>query len=67
MKKEKSVLTDHEQTRLKVAERNIKVLEQRLITVEEQLTLCLRFIRIHAEKLAKEKNPEFVPHDEATA
>ena len=67
MKKEVSNLTEHEKTRLKIAERNIKVLEQRLIRAEEELALCLKWMRVQAELEAKKKDPNFVVHEDAQA
>lgn len=59
-------MTDNEKTRLKNAETNVKTLdanvkalEKRIISLEEEMAVCLRFIRIQAEKLAKEKDSSF--------
>lgn len=56
-------MTPNEKTRLKNAETNVVSLEKRLIRLEEEMALCLNFMRIQAEKMAKEKDPNFVVHD----
>jgi hypothetical protein len=56
-------MTDNEKTRLKNAEANVKTLEKRIIRLEEEMALCLRFMRIQAEKMAKEKDPTFKVHE----
>lgn len=52
-------MTDSEKTRLKNAETNVKRLEKRVIQLEEEILLCLKFMRLAAEKAAKEKDPNF--------
>jgi len=54
-------MTEDEKTRLRVAERNVRVLEQRLIRLEEEMALCLRWMRVQAELEAKKRDPLFVP------
>lgn len=56
-------MNDNEKTRLKNAETNVKTLEKRIIRLEEEMALCLKFMRVHAEKMAKEKDPNFKVHD----
>lgn len=60
-------MTPDEKTRLKNAETNVKRLEKRLIQVEEEMLLCLKFMRIAAEKAAKEKDPNFKIHENEVA
>ena len=60
-------MTKDEQTRLKNAETNVKRLEKRLIQLEEEMALCLKFMRVQAEKMAKEKDPNFKVHENETA
>jgi hypothetical protein len=55
-------MTDNEKTRLKNAETNVKTLEKRIIRLEEEMALCLKFMRVQAEKMAKEKDPSFKVH-----
>ena len=55
-------MTETEKTRLKNAETNVKTLEKRLIRLEEEMALCLKFMRVQAEKMAKEKDPSFKVH-----
>lgn len=38
---------------------NVLALEQRIIALEEQVSVCLTFIRDYAEKLAHQANPDF--------
>lgn len=52
-------MTETEKTRLKNAETNVKRLEKRVIQLEEEMALCLKFMRVHAEKMAKEKDPNY--------
>jgi hypothetical protein len=56
-------MTDNEKTRLKNAETNVKTLEKRIIRLEEEMALCLKFMRVQAEKMAKEKDPSFKVHE----
>lgn len=56
-------MTDNEKTRLKNAETNVKRLEARVIQLEEEMALCLTFMRKAAEKMAKEKDPNFKTHE----
>ena len=53
------MMTETEKTRLKNAETNVKTLEKRIIQLEEEMLLCLKFMRKHAEKMAQEKDPGF--------
>jgi hypothetical protein len=50
-------MTDKE--KLKIAETSIKNLETRVVTLEEQVALCLRALRKLAETEAKKKDPKF--------
>jgi hypothetical protein len=52
-------MTENEKTRLRNAEANVKTLEKRIITLEGEMLLCLKFMRVQAEKMAKEKDPNF--------
>lgn len=52
-------MNETEKTRLKNAETNVKRLEKRVIQLEEEMALCLTFMRKAAEKMAKEKDPNF--------
>lgn len=54
-------MTDDEKTRIGIAERNVKALEKRLIQLEEEMFLCLKWMRIHAEIEAKKRDPLFIP------
>jgi hypothetical protein len=60
-------MNENEKTRLKNAETNVKRLEKRVIALEEEMALCLKFMRMHAEKLAKEKDPTFKVHENVEA
>jgi hypothetical protein len=53
--------------KLRTAELSIKNLESRLVTVEEQLATCLRWMRKQAELEAQKKDPEFKPREIAKA
>lgn len=48
-------------------QQRITKLEERLSTVEEQLLSCLQFMRFHAEKEAKKKDPDYIVHTKAEA
>lgn len=52
-------MTDAEKTRLRNAETNVKTLEKRIIQLEGEMLLCLKFMRVQAEKMAKDKDPDF--------
>lgn len=60
-------MTETEKTRLKNAETNVKRLEKRVIQLEEEMALCLKFMRVQAEKMAKEKDPNFKVHENEVA
>ena len=60
-------MTDNEKTRLKNAEANVKTLHERILRLEDEMALCLKFMRVHAEKLAKEKDPSFKVHENVEA
>lgn len=60
-------MNDTEKTALKNAQENIRRLEKRLIQVEEEMALCLKFMRVQAEKMAKEKDPNFKTHENVEA
>lgn len=60
-------MTENEKTRLRNAETNVKTLEARIVQLEEEMALCLKFMRVHAEKLAKEKDPNFKVHENEVA
>ena len=57
----------NDEARLVIAVENIRRLEKRLVTLEEEMALCLKFMRVHAEKMAKEKDPNFVVHENEVA
>lgn len=61
------MMTQAEQTRLRNAEENVKRLEKRILSLEEEMALCLKFMRVQAEKMAKEKDPSFKVHENAEA
>jgi len=63
MSNKESTMTDTEKSRLRNAEISVKVLEQRIARLEDEMALCLKFMRVQAEKMAKEKNPNFKVHD----
>jgi len=42
---------------------NQKRLEKRIAQLEDEMVLCLTFMRKHAEKMAKEKDPDFKTHE----
>lgn len=46
---------------------NQKRLEKRIAQLEDEMALCLKFMRVHAEKMAKEKDPDFKPHENPEA
>lgn len=52
-------MTENEKTALRNALENNKRLEKRVIALEEEMALCLTFMRKAAEKMAKEKDPNF--------
>lgn len=56
-------MNDTEKTALKNAQENIRRLEKRLLQVEGEMALCLKFMRVQAEKMAKEKDPNFKTHE----
>lgn len=56
-------MTEQDKTRLKNAEINVKRLEKRVIQLEEEMALCITFMRKAAEKMAKEKDPNFKTHE----
>ena len=58
-------MTDKE--KLVIAEQSIKNMEGRIIKLEDQMLLCLKFMRVQAEKLAKEKNPLYKTHENPEA
>lgn len=61
------MMTEAEAHRLRHAEQNIRTLEIRIVELEKEMALCLKFMRIHAEKLAHEKDPSFVVHENVEA
>lgn len=46
---------------------NQKRLEKRIAQLEDEMALCLKFMRVHAEKMAKEKDPDFKAHENPEA
>lgn len=52
---------------IKVLENTIVTLEKRIRRLEEEMALCLRWMRVQAELEAKKKDPNFVVHDYAKA
>lgn len=46
---------------------NQKRLEKRVAQLEDEMALCLKFMRVHAEKMAKEKDPDFKTHENPEA
>lgn len=46
---------------------NQKRLEKRIAQLEDEMALCLKFMRVHAEKMAKEKDPDFKTHENPEA
>ena len=60
-------MTDQEITRFAVAEENIRRLEKRVIELEDQVTICLRWMRVQAELEAKKKDPDYPMHDDVKA
>jgi len=56
-------MNDNEKQALRNALENNKRLEKRVIQLEEEMALCLKFMRVHAEKMAKEKDPNFKTHE----
>jgi hypothetical protein len=56
-------MNESEKTRLKNAEANVKTLEKRVIQLEEEMALCLKFMRLRAEEMAKSKDPSFKVHE----
>ena len=51
------------ETRLKNTEASLRAVGGRLNRLEEEMALCLKFMRVQAEKMAKEKDPSFKVHD----
>lgn len=60
-------MTEVEKARLRNAEANVKALEKRLAVIEEEMGLCLKFMRVQAEKAAREKDPNFKIHENLEA
>lgn len=56
-------MNENEKTALRNAQENIRRLEKRLIQLEEEMALCITFMRKAAEKMAKEKDPNFKGHE----
>jgi len=56
-------MTDAEKTRLKNTEASLRAVGNRLNRLEEEMALVLKFMRVQAEKMAKEKDPSFKVHD----
>jgi len=54
-------MTTPETKRLDQHAANFKALEERILTLEEQVGVCLEFIRKQAEALAKKVDPDFKP------
>lgn len=54
-------MTKQERDRLRIAEQNVQRLEQRVIQLEEEMLLCLKWMRVQAEIEAKKRDPLFVP------
>lgn len=52
---------------LTIARENIKRLEKRVGELEDEMALCLKFMRVQAEKMAKDKDPNFKLHENIEA
>lgn len=49
--------------KLELALQNQKNLEKRVVELEEQMAICLQYMRVRAEKEAKEKDKNFKVHE----
>lgn len=54
-------MNDLENARLRTAERSIKALEHRVIQLEEQMAVCLRWMRKQAELEVERRRVIYVP------
>jgi hypothetical protein len=54
-------VTKQEKNQLRVALQDVQKLERRVSQLEEEMALCLRWMRVHAELEAKKRDPLFVP------
>jgi hypothetical protein len=50
------------ESRVKNTENSLRAVGGRLERLEEEMALCLKFMRVQAEKMAKEKDPDFKVH-----
>lgn len=54
-------------SRLVLAEQNVKTLEARVSRLEEEMALCLRWMRMQAEAEVKRRHPLYSSKDNAKA
>jgi hypothetical protein len=47
------------ETNVKTIDNNTRMMVERIHRLEEEMMLCLRFMRVQAEKLAKAKDPNY--------